>query len=146
MKTVAIVGMSMAGLRASEALRRDGFDGRIVAIGAETHLPYDRPPLSKELLAGDAEPDGIVLRKQGCDDLELDWRLGRRAVALDVAAREVELDDGERVAFDGLVIATGSTPRQLANQAPLEGLFTLRTLDDARRDTRAIWRPDHASW
>ncbi|HEY5172590.1 MAG TPA: FAD-dependent oxidoreductase [Acidimicrobiia bacterium] len=131
MRTVAIVGTSLAGLRAAETFRREGFDGRIVAIGAEAHLPYDRPPLSKELLRGDWEPDQVVLRKQGVDDLDLDWRLDMRAVALDAAAREIELHDGERVAFDGLVIATGATPRRLPNQPHLAGLFTLRTLDDA---------------
>jgi len=131
MRTVVIVGTSLAGLRAAETFRREGFDGRIVAIGAEPHLPYDRPPLSKELLRGDWEPEQLVLRKQGVDDLDLDWRLDARAVALDATAREVELHDGERVAFDGLVIATGATPRRLANQPNLAGLFTLRTLDDA---------------
>jgi NADPH-dependent 2,4-dienoyl-CoA reductase/sulfur reductase-like enzyme len=131
MRTVAIVGTSLAGLRAAETFRREGFDGRIVAIGAEPHLPYDRPPLSKELLRGDWEPDQLVLRKQGVDDLDLDWRLDARAVALHTRAREVELHDGERVAFDGLVIATGASPRRLANQPNLAGLFTLRTLDDA---------------
>src|SRR5262245_19431156 len=105
MRNVVIVRMSLAGLRAAETLRREGFDGRIVAIGAEANLPYDRPPLSKELLAGESEPEDIVLRKQGVDDLELDWRLGARAVALDPKAREVELHDGERVAFDGCVLA-----------------------------------------
>jgi NADPH-dependent 2,4-dienoyl-CoA reductase/sulfur reductase-like enzyme len=131
MRTVAIVGTSLAGLRAAETLRREGFDGRIVAIGAEPHLPYDRPPLSKELLRGDWEPEQVVLRKQGVDDLELDWRLETRAVALDTANAEVELEGGARVAFDGLVIATGATPRRLPNQPDLAGLFMLRTLDDA---------------
>jgi len=131
MRTVAIVGTSLAGLRAAETFRREGFDGRIVAIGAEPHLPYDRPPLSKELLRGDWEPDQVVLRKQGVDDLDLDWRLGARAVALHVDEHLVELHDGERVPFDGLVIATGATPRRLPNQPNLAGLFTLRTLDDA---------------
>jgi NADPH-dependent 2,4-dienoyl-CoA reductase/sulfur reductase-like enzyme len=131
MRNVVIVGMSLAGLRAAETLRREGFDGRIVAIGGESHLPYDRPPLSKELLAGEAEPEQIVLRKQGVDDLELDWRLGARAVALDPRACEVELHDGERIGFDGCVIATGATPRRLPNQPNLEGVFVLRELDDA---------------
>ena len=131
MRTVAVVGMSLAGLRAAETLRREGFDGRIVAIGAEPHLPYDRPPLSKELLRGDVEPDGIVLRRQGVDDLDLDWRLSARAVALDLAAAEIELHDGERIAYDGVVLATGASPRRLPNQPNLAGLFTLRTLDDA---------------
>jgi NADPH-dependent 2,4-dienoyl-CoA reductase/sulfur reductase-like enzyme len=123
--------MSLAGLRAAETLRREGFDGRIVAIGEEDHLPYDRPPLSKEVLRGESEPDEIALRKQGVDDLDLEWRRGARATALDVAAREVVLHDGERVEFDGLVIATGATPRRLPNQPVLAGLFTLRTIDDA---------------
>src|SRR5262249_24075226 len=112
LQTVAIAGMSLAGLRAAETLRREGFDGRIGAIREEPHLRYDRPPLSKELLAGDSQPEDIVLRRQGVDDLDLDWRLEARAVSLDPAAREVELHDGERVRFDGMVIATGSVPRR----------------------------------
>jgi NADPH-dependent 2,4-dienoyl-CoA reductase/sulfur reductase-like enzyme len=127
-QTVAIAGMSLAGLRAAETLRREGFDGRIVAISGEAHLPYDRPPLSKELLRGESEPEQIVLRKQGVDDLELDWRLNTRATSLDLAAREITLSSGEPVAFDGLVIATGTTPRTLS-QGP--NVVTLRTLDDA---------------
>src|SRR3954469_17797640 len=115
-RRVAVVGTSLAGLRAIETLRREGFDGAIVAIGAELPLPYDRPPLSKELLAGSAEPDDIVLRKQGVDDLAVDWRLGSPATALDVGARELTVADGTRVAFDGVVLATGSTPRRLPNQ------------------------------
>jgi NADPH-dependent 2,4-dienoyl-CoA reductase/sulfur reductase-like enzyme len=120
--------MSLAGLRAAETLRREGFDGRIVAISGEPHLPYDRPPLSKELLRGESEPEQIVLRKQGVEELELDWRLNTRATALDLASREVVLHDGARVAFDGLVIATGTTPRTLS-EGP--NVMTLRTLDDA---------------
>ena len=137
MRTVAVVGTSLAGLRAIEALRREGYDGRIVAIGAEAHLPYDRPPLSKELLAGRSEPDDIRLRKQGVDDLDVDWMLGTRATALDVGSRELSLANDARLAFDGLVLATGSTPRLLPNQPELatnngmKGLFVLRTLDDA---------------
>jgi len=131
LRTIAVVGTSLAGLRAAETFRREGFDGRIVAISAEPHLPYDRPPLSKEFLAGEREPADIALRRDGVDDLDLDWRLGARATSLDVAVREVGLDNGERVGFDGLVIATGATPRRLVNQPELDGVFTLRTLDDA---------------
>jgi 3-phenylpropionate/trans-cinnamate dioxygenase ferredoxin reductase subunit len=123
--------MSLAGLRAAETLRRDGFDGRVIAIGAEPHLPYDRPPLSKEILRGDWEPDQTVLRKQGVEELDLDWRLDARAIALDAASRTIELHDGERIAADGVVLATGSTARRLPNQPDLAGVFTLRTLDDA---------------
>jgi NADPH-dependent 2,4-dienoyl-CoA reductase/sulfur reductase-like enzyme len=131
MRTVAVVGTSLAGLRAIEALRREGYDGRIVAIGAEPHLPYDRPPLSKEFLAGRADADAIVLRKQGVDDLEVDWRLGAPAIALDAGARELTQADGSRVTFDGLILATGATPRRLPNQPELDGVCMLRTLDDA---------------
>jgi 3-phenylpropionate/trans-cinnamate dioxygenase ferredoxin reductase subunit len=137
MRTVAVIGTSLAGLRAIETLRREGYDGRIVAIGGEPHLPYDRPPLSKELLAGTSEPDDIRLRKQGVDDLDIEWMLGMRATALDVGARELTLADGTRINYDGLVLATGSTPRLLPNQPELAtengmaGLFVLRTLDDA---------------
>src|SRR3977135_486336 len=119
MKSVAIVGTSLAGLRAAGTLRRAVFEGGVVAIGADPHLPYDRPPLSKELLRGDWEPDQLVLRKQGVEDLDLDWRLDARAVALHLDAHEVELHDGERISFDGLVIATGATPRRLPNQPNL---------------------------
>jgi NADPH-dependent 2,4-dienoyl-CoA reductase/sulfur reductase-like enzyme len=129
-RAVVVVGASLAGLRAAEALRHQGFDGRVTMVGAEPHLPYDRPPLSKELLAGKWEPDQLGLRRQPYDDLALDWRLGRRAVRLEVADRAVVLDDGERLVFDGVVLATGSTPRELPGTPPLEGIFTLRTLDD----------------
>jgi NADPH-dependent 2,4-dienoyl-CoA reductase/sulfur reductase-like enzyme len=128
---LAVVGASLAGLRAAEELRRLGHDGPLVMVGAEPHLPYDRPPLSKELLVGDWEPEQTVLRRQGYDDLDLDWRLGRKAVSLDASDRVVELDDGERIGFDGLVVATGSTPRALPDQPDHEGIFMLRTLDDA---------------
>jgi 3-phenylpropionate/trans-cinnamate dioxygenase ferredoxin reductase component len=129
--TVAVVGASLAGLRAVETLRRDGFDGRLVLIGAEPHLPYDRPPLSKELLAGEIEADDLALRRVPYDELDLELRLGRRAVGLDLADRTVELDDGERVRFDGLVLATGSAPRTLPATPDLDGIFVLRTLEDA---------------
>jgi NADPH-dependent 2,4-dienoyl-CoA reductase/sulfur reductase-like enzyme len=129
--TVVVVGASLAGLRAVETLRREGYDGRLVVVGAEPHLPYDRPPLSKELLAGEWQPEQLALRRQSYDDLDVDWRLERRAVELDLAGREVALHDGERIAFDGLVVATGSSPRTLPDLPPLAGVFTLRTLDDA---------------
>jgi NADPH-dependent 2,4-dienoyl-CoA reductase/sulfur reductase-like enzyme len=131
LRTIAIVGASLAGLRAAEALRREGYDGRLVLVGDEKHLPYDRPPLSKELLAGEWEPEQIALRKQPFDDLVLDLWLGRRATGLDAAGRVLELDGDERLAFDGLVIATGSRPRTLPGTPELDGIFVLRTLDDA---------------
>lgn len=130
--TVVVVGASLAGLRAAEELRRLGFDGRLVMVGAESHLPYDRPPLSKAVLAGEADADDLALRRAGADDLGIDWRLGRRATGLDVPGRVVELDDGERITGDrGVVIATGATPRTLAGIPALAGIHQLRTLDDA---------------
>jgi NADPH-dependent 2,4-dienoyl-CoA reductase/sulfur reductase-like enzyme len=141
LRTIVIVGASLAGLRAAETLRHEGYDGRLVMLGDERHLPYDRPPLSKELLAGEWEPDQIALRKQPYDDLDLDLRLGRRATGLDVAGRSVEIDGDEHLDFDGLVIATGARPRTLPGTPPLDGIFVLRTLDDclavrARLDAR----------
>ena len=129
---VVVVGASLGGLRAAEALRRLGFDGRIALVGEERHHPYDRPPLSKEILRGEREPAAIALAKpEQLDALELDLHLGRRAVALDARAREVELEGGERLPFDGCVIATGCRPRRLRGQPDLPGIFLLRTLDDA---------------
>jgi NADPH-dependent 2,4-dienoyl-CoA reductase/sulfur reductase-like enzyme len=140
-RTIVIVGASLAGLRAAETLRREGFRDRVVLVGAESHLPYDRPPLSKELLAGEWEPEHVALRKQPYDDLDLDVRLGRHATGLDVSGHAVELDGGETLPFDGLVVATGARPRTLRGTPALEGIFVLRTLDDclairARLETR----------
>jgi NADPH-dependent 2,4-dienoyl-CoA reductase/sulfur reductase-like enzyme len=121
----------LAGLRATETLRRDGFDGRVVLVGAEPHLPYDRPPLSKQLLAGEWEPPELALRRAPYDELEIELRLGVRATALDAAARELTLDGGERLAFDGALLATGAAPRTLPDMPDLDGIFVLRTIDDA---------------
>jgi NADPH-dependent 2,4-dienoyl-CoA reductase/sulfur reductase-like enzyme len=121
----------LAGLRATEALRREGFDGRVVLVGAEPHLPYDRPPLSKQLLAGEWEPQELALRRTPYDELEVELRLGVRATALAAAAKTVTLDDGDRIAFDGALLATGATPRVLPGTPDLDGIFVLRTVDDA---------------
>ena len=126
-----VVGASLAGLRACETLRTDGFAGRITLVGAEAEVPYDRPPLSKKLLAGEWEPDRIRLRKP--DDfasLELDLRLGVQATGLDTASRRVDLDDGTSLTYGGLVIATGAAPRHLPGPA-VDGVYVLRTLADA---------------
>ena len=129
--TVVVVGASLAGLRACETLREEGFSGRLVLVGAEGHLPYDRPPLSKEILQGKWEPDKIVLRRGGLDDLGLDFRRASRATALDAAARIVTLENGEKLSYDGLVIATGARVRRLEMAEGFEGVHYLRTLDDA---------------
>ena len=128
---IVVVGASLAGLRAVEALRRLGYDGRLVLVGAEPHRPYDRPPLSKEVLRGAREPDRIALAKpEAFDALDLELRLGTRAIALDPRARAVVLEGGERLDFDGLLVATGATPRRLPGAPAIAGLYTLRTLDD----------------
>jgi len=129
---VVVVGASLAGLRACETLRSEGFDGTITLVGAEAHRPYDRPPLSKKLLAGDWEPERIALRHDDAlDALGLDLRLGVPAGGLDTAARAVVLADGTEVPYDGLILATGSAPRRLAGTEGLAGVHVLRTLDDA---------------
>lgn len=131
LRSVVIVGASLAGVRAAEALRAGGYDGRLQMIGAEPHEPYDRPPLSKEVLRGEWGPERLVLRRHGFDDLAVDLRLGRRAVGLDIAERVVRLDDDTGVSYDGLVIATGAEPRRLRAGRELAGVYVLRTLDDA---------------
>ena len=132
MDTIVVVGGSLAGLRGAEALRRFGFEGRLVLVGEESHQPYDRPPLSKEILRGDREPGQIALSKpESFDALDLDLRLGRRAEALDISGRSVTLDDGEELRFDGLLIATGASPRHLPGTSDLAGIHVLRTLDDS---------------
>jgi NADPH-dependent 2,4-dienoyl-CoA reductase/sulfur reductase-like enzyme len=129
---VVIVGASVAGVRTAEALRRRGFAGRITLIGAEPHLPYDRPPLSKAFLTGRAaEGDLALLDGERLDRLELDLRLGERAVAVDLPARRVRLASGEPVPFGTAVIATGSLPRRLPAIDGWPGVHVLRTLDDA---------------
>ena len=131
MDRVVVVGAALAGLRACEALRSQGFAGTITLIGAERHLPYDRPPLSKKVLTGEWEPDRIGLRKPTeLDGLGLDVRLGCRATALDTDARSVGTDNGE-IAYDGLVIATEAAVRHLPDQPDLAGVHELRTLDDS---------------
>jgi NADPH-dependent 2,4-dienoyl-CoA reductase/sulfur reductase-like enzyme len=131
-ENIVVVGTSLAGLRAIETLRREGFAGRIVAIGAEPHLPYDRPPLSKQYLKGDWQEDRIALRREGVDELEVEWRLGTRAEALDLAGRCVLIEGGERAAYDRLLICTGTVARRLPFGDDLAGIHVLRTLDDAR--------------
>lgn len=132
MDTVVVAGMSLAGLNAVEGLRDAGFDGRIVAVGAEDHLPYDRPPLSKQVLAGEWEPERTALREpERYETLEVDWELGRRVTGVDVDDGKVSLDNGMVVSFDGLVVATGSSPKRLPGTPELEGLHVLRTLEDS---------------
>lgn len=131
-RNVVVVGASLAGLRAVETLRTGGFDGRVTLVGDEPHLPYDRPPLSKRLLSGEWEPDRVLLRKpDDMNTLDVEWRRGVAATALDLPGRTVELADGELVSFDGLIVATGATARRLVGQEKHPHAVVLRTLDDA---------------
>jgi len=131
LRRVVIVGASAAGLTAAEALRRRGYDGTLTLIGDEPYPPYDRPPLSKQILAGTWEQEKVVLRNnEALSELGADLLLGHTATGLDAAGRRVLLAGGGAVGYDALVIATGVTPRQLPG-ADLAGAHLLRTLDDA---------------
>ncbi|MEC3982253.1 FAD-dependent oxidoreductase, partial [Amycolatopsis sp. H20-H5] len=129
---IVVVGASAAGLTAAETLRREGYPGPLTVVGDEPHPPYDRPPLSKQVLRGIWPPEKVTLRG---DDvlagLDARWLLGRSATRLDAGAREVTLSDGEVLGYEGLVIATGVTPRRLAQGHELDGVHVLRSLDDA---------------
>lgn len=132
LREVVVVGGSLAGLRAVESLRSGGYEGSITVIGAEPHQPYDRPPLSKRLLSGEWEPDRVALRKpDDMGSLDVTWRLGVAASGLDLDARAVHLADGAEVPFEGLIIATGTTPRRLPGQTDFAHVTELRGLDDA---------------
>jgi 3-phenylpropionate/trans-cinnamate dioxygenase ferredoxin reductase component len=127
---VAIVGASLAGLNAAMTLRREGYEGPLTIVGEEPHRPYDRPPLSKEVLTGAWEPDRTFLP---CDDdaIGARWLLGRRAVGLDVEARRLRLDDDSEESFpDGIVVATGAGPRLLPGPE-LAGVHVIRSLEDS---------------
>ena len=129
-KSITIVGASLAGLRGAEALRRDGFDGPISLIGDEPHAPYDRPPLSKKILAGDWEADRAALTPaERFADLNFDLRLGSRATKLNVDSQTLWVD-GEPEAYQGLLIATGARCRTLPGTEGMNGVHTLRSLND----------------
>ena len=132
LNTVVIVGSSLAGLRAAETLRLEKYEGRIIIVGAENREPYDRPPLSKKVLAGEWEAERISLRKpEDLAKLNVDWKLGSAATALDTKNRIITLASGETISFDGLIIATGSGVRKLPNQPDWKGVHVVRTLDDS---------------
>ncbi|WSQ14498.1 FAD-dependent oxidoreductase [Streptomyces sp. NBC_01231] len=128
MRRIVVVGASAAGLAAAETLRREGYDGTLTLVGDEPLPPYDRPPLSKQLLAAEWEAERLALRTSAeLTALGLDLRLGVAATRLELPERIVELADGSEVPYDGLVVATGVRPRRL----PGERAHVLRTLDDA---------------
>ena len=128
---IAIVGASLAGLRAAEALRDKGFEGSLTIIGDEPHEPYDRPPLSKQVLKGWVPADHTKLPR--LRRVDADWKLGVAAVGLDRANHIVKLGNGEDVEYDRLLIATGTRARPWPNpeEGALQGVFTMRTVEDA---------------
>ncbi|MBV9577135.1 MAG: FAD-dependent oxidoreductase [Chloroflexi bacterium] len=130
---VVIVGASLAGLRAAESLRKGGFEGRLTLVGDEPYEPYDRPPLSKQVLTGRSSSDATTLPQAA--GLNAEWRLGTPAVGLDLAGKRVRLAGGEELGFDRLLIATGTRARPWPNpaEAALGGVLTLRGRDDTTR-------------
>lgn len=129
---MCVVGASLAGVSAVEGLREHGYDGPIRLLGAETHLPYDRPPLSKQLLQGAVDVEEVQLRPPDWyDAYDVDLVLGRRAVGLDAARQAIRLDDGTEIDYHGAVIATGASARRLPVLEGRDGVHLLRTLDDA---------------
>jgi 3-phenylpropionate/trans-cinnamate dioxygenase ferredoxin reductase subunit len=132
-QTHVIVGASLAGAKAAETLRQEGFDGRVVLIGAEDERPYERPPLSKDYLRGEVGREKVFVHNEGFyaeHDIEL--RLGRTAESLDTSNRELELDDGERLRYDRLLLTTGAEPRRLSIPgAELDGVLYLRSVRDS---------------
>ena len=132
-RTFVIVGASLTGAKAAETLRAEGFDERVVLIGAEDERPYERPPLSKDYLRGEAERETVYVHPEGFyaeHDIEL--RLGRTAVSLNAAGSELTLDDGERLRYDRLLLATGAEPRRLSIPGgDLDGVLYLRSVADS---------------
>src|SRR5215469_8685874 len=132
-RRIVVVGASLAGLEAAERLREEGFTGSLTVIGDEPGEPYDRPPLSKQVLNGMLAPERTTLPKP--PDLDVEWRLGQRATRLDLAGKRVHLADGQEVGFDRLLIATGTRARPWPNEAEaaLDGVFVIHTRADAGR-------------
>ncbi|WP_433187086.1 NAD(P)/FAD-dependent oxidoreductase [Actinoallomurus sp. CA-150999] len=129
---VLVVGASAAGLATTEALRRKGYQGELTVLGAEPHAPYDRPPLSKQVLSGAWEPGRAALRPPAhLSALDTEFILGDPAAGLDAAARTVRTESGRVLRADAIVVATGLRPRTLPGQDGLSGVHVLRTLDDA---------------
>lgn len=128
---VLVVGASLGGLRAAEQLRAAGWRGPITVVGDEPHMPYNRPPLSKDALSGELAHEALAFRARA-SVADVTWRLGVGAVAADLAARTVTLADGSVLPYAGLVVATGIRPRRLGCPGPVTGRHVVRTLEDAR--------------
>jgi len=140
---IVIVGTGQAGGWAAHTLRKEGFTGTIVLIGEESHVPYERPPLSKAVLSGHALPESTHLFKpEAFEQLALDWRSNVRVTSIDRSARQLQLSDGDQVAYDKLILCNGGRARTMnIPGADLPGVFTLRNIDDARA-LGAVLLPD----
>ena len=139
LRSIAVVGASLAGKSAAAALRRGGFGGHLVVIGEEVHAPYDRPPLSKEWLRSERTAQLIALREDPVL-ADVEWRLGQRAQSLYAPSLSLRVEGRQPEAFDGIVIATGARPRRLPG-TQLPGVHVLRTLDDANALRADLIRP-----
>jgi 3-phenylpropionate/trans-cinnamate dioxygenase ferredoxin reductase subunit len=141
-ETFVIVGASLAGAKAAETLRTEGFDGRLVLVGAEPGRPYERPPLSKDYLRDEAERETLYVHPEGFyADHDIELRPGRTAIGLDATTRELALDDGDRVRYDRLLLATGAEPKRLAIPGgELDGVLYLRSVEDSDRLRERIAR------
>jgi 3-phenylpropionate/trans-cinnamate dioxygenase ferredoxin reductase subunit len=138
--TIVIVGTGQAGGWAAQTLRREGYAGKVVLIGDEPHIPYERPPLSKAVLSGDATAESTCLFKADAfEQLALDWRPNVRVTAIDRAARRLHQSAGEPIAYDKLILCNGGRARTLqVPGADLPGIFTLRNIEDARALSQAL--------
>lgn len=128
---LVVVGASMGGMRAAEAARKAGFTGAITVFGEETHMPYNRPPLSKNALAGDQELESLIFRVPRAA-ADVVWELGTRVESAELNSRQVTTSEGATLTYDGLVIATGLRPRRLSLPGPESGRYVIRTIDDVR--------------
>jgi 3-phenylpropionate/trans-cinnamate dioxygenase ferredoxin reductase subunit len=132
-QTFVIAGAALAGAKAAETLRAEGFDGRVVLVGAEAERPYERPPLSKEYLRGEAGREKVYVHPEGFyADNDIDLRLGRTVLAVNTFSRVVALDDGAALRYDRLLLATGAEPRRLSIPgSDLDGILYLRSVEDS---------------
>lgn len=140
--TFVIVGAGLAGAKAAEALRDEGFNGAIVLFGTEAHRPYERPPLSKDYLQGNSDRDKVFVHpEQWYAEHHIDLHTGTTVAAIDRHTHKVVLSDRSRLSYDKLLITTGAAPRRLTVPgAELEGLHYLRSLDDSD-SIKAVLRP-----
>lgn len=131
LRTIAVVGAATAGVAAAGALRAAGFDGRLVVLGDEAHQPYDRPPLTKQFLAGDWQEDRLALPGSKDESLDIEWQLGNPVTGLRAETRALTLGDGSTLTADGIVLTCGASARRLPGTEGMGGVHALRSYDDA---------------